>query len=219
MVLSTMVWKNPIYFHVITDQVAAIIEAAIEAFTLHFAIASTSNQGNQIDDLLSVIQPFSKQVSNARHEGGQFAGAIEMNIFSEIYRVLDVGVDYTLGAGENIETLLRYPLAQRCLGMQLSLGYSGEGQQRSKTAKVAWTILNLRHTSLMLLYAIKFHKQENSENKKKGVLAYLSVSVYKGDKLTPVRVHCTDFGRDQVVNSADEFHYRRAFCTWQCSKG
>lgn len=214
-----MVWNNRIYPHVTTDRVAAIIEAATEAFTLHFAIASTSNQGNQIDDLLSVIQPFSKQVSNGRQEGGQFAGAFEMNLLSEIYRVLDVGIDYTLGAGGNIETLFRYPLAQRCLGMQLSLGYSGEGQQRSITAKVAWTMLNLRHTSLMLLYAIKFHKQENSEIKKKGVWPYLSVFVYNGNELTPIRVHCTDFGRDQVVNSADEFHYRRAFCAWQCSKG
>lgn len=213
-----MVWNNRIYPHVITDRVAAIIEAATEAFTLHFAIASSSNQGNQIEDLLSVIQPFSKQLSNAREEGGQFAGAIEMNLFSEIYRVLDVGIDYTLGAGENIETLFRYPLAQRCLGMQLSLGYSGEGQQRSISAKVAWTMLNLRHTSLMLLYAIKFHKQENSEKKKKGTWPYLSLCVYKGDKLTPTRVHCTDFRRDQVVNSSNEFHYRRAFCTRQCSK-
>lgn len=213
-----MVCENRIYPHVITDRVAAIIEATIEAFTLHFAVASTSNQGNQIDDLMSVIQPFSKQVSNARQEGGQFAGAIEMNIFSEIYRVLDVGVDYTLGAGENIEALFRYPLAQRCLGMQLSLGYSGAGQRRSITAKVAWTILNLRHTSLMLLYSIKSHKQENSENKK-GMWPYISVNVYKRDKLTLVRVHCTNFGRHQVVNSANEFHYRRAFCTWQCSKG
>lgn len=166
-----MVWNNHIYPHVITDEVVAIIEAATEAFTLHFAIASTSNQGNQgnqIDDLLSVIQLFSKHLSSTREEGGQFEGAIEANLFGEIYRVLDVAIDYTLGAGENIETLFKYPLAQRCLGMQLSLGYSGEGQQRSISAKVAWTMLNLRLTSLMLFYTIKFYKQDSSEKKKIG---------------------------------------------------
>lgn len=163
-----MVWNNHIYPHVITDEVVAIIEAATETFTLHFAIASTSNQGNQIDDLLSVIQLFSKHLSSAREEGGQVEGAIEANLFSEIYRVLDVAIDYTLGAGENSETLFKYPLAQRCLGMQLSLGYSGEGQQRSISAKVAWTMLNLRHTSLILFYTIKSYKQESSERKKIG---------------------------------------------------
>lgn len=163
-----MVWNNRMYFDVATDRVPAILEAATEAFTLHFAIASTSNQGNQIDDLLSVIQLFSKHLSNAKVEGGQLGGAIEANFFSEIYRVLDVAIDYTLGAGENIDTLFRYPLAQRCLGMQLSLGYSGEGQQRSISAKVACTMLNLRHASLMLLYTIKFYKQENSDKKKIG---------------------------------------------------
>lgn len=163
-----MVWNNRVYPHVITDRVAAIIEAATEAFTLHFAIASTSNQGNQIDDLLSVIQLFSKHLSSAKEEGGQFEGAIEANLFSEIYRVLDVAIDYTMGAGENIETLFRNPLAQRCLGMQLSLGYLGEGQQRSISAKVAWTMLNLHHTSLMFLYTFKYYKQESSEKKKIG---------------------------------------------------
>lgn len=178
-----MVWNSRIYPHIITDRVAAIIEAAIEAFTLHFAIASTSNQGNQIDDLLSVIQLFSKQLSSAREEGGQFEGAIETKLFSEIYRVLDVGIDYTLGAGENIKTLFRDPLAQRCLGMQLSLGYSGEGQQRSISAKVAWTKLNLRHTSLMLLYAITSHKQENSEKKKIGWWQYVPVCVFTKERI------------------------------------
>lgn len=163
-----MVWNNHTYPYVIADRVAATIEAATEAFTLHFAIASTSNQGNQIDDLLSVIQLFSKHISSAREEGGQFEGAIEANLFSEIYRVLDVAIDYTMGAVDNIESLYRYPLAQRCLSMQLSLGYSGEGQQRSISAKVAWTMLNLRHTSLMLIYTLKYYKQENSEKKKIG---------------------------------------------------
>lgn len=163
-----MVWNNHIYPHVITNEVVAIIETATETFTLHFAIASTSNQGNQIDDLLSVIQLFTKHLSSARKEGGQVKGAIEAKLFSEIYRVLDVAIDYTLDAGENIEILLRYPLAQRCLGMQLSLGYSGEGQQRSISAKVAWTMLNLRHTSLMLFYTIKLYKQDSSERKKIG---------------------------------------------------
>lgn len=179
MELSTIVWNCCIYHRVITDRVAAIIEAATEAFTLHFAISSTSNQGNQIDDLLSVIQLFSKQLSSARGEGGQIEGAVKTNLFSEIYRVLDVGIDYTFGVGDNIETLFRNLLAQRCLGMQLSLSYSGEGQQRSISAKVARTKLNLRHTSLLLLYAIQFYRQENSDKKKIGGWPCLAVCVYK----------------------------------------
>lgn len=129
-----------------------------------------------------MIQLFSKQLSSGREEGGQFEGAIQANIFSEIYRVLDVFIDYTLGAGENIETLFRYPLAQRCLGMQLSLGYSGEGQHRSISAKVAWTMLNLRHTSLMLLYTIKIYKQESSEKKKIGG-CFICLCVYTKERI------------------------------------
>ncbi len=152
-----------------TEPLAATVEAATEAFALQFAIACNSSPGgSQIDDLLAVIQLFSKQLSSIKIEKEQFERSLKENFLDEIYRVLDVGIDYSMGAGDNTEYLFRNGLAQRCLGLQLSLGYSGEKQHRSITAKVAWSILNLRFTSLILILTIKYYKQESNESKKTG---------------------------------------------------
>lgn len=131
---------------------AAIVEAATQAFILQFSIACTSH-GNHTDDLLAVMQSFLKQRSNDWTEQGPLLWNLEENFLSGIFRVLGVNIDHSVDPQP--EQLFRSTLIQRCLSMQTSLGYSGERKHRSLSAKVAWTILNLRYTSLVLAYSFR----------------------------------------------------------------
>ena len=144
----------------------ATIEAATEAFVLQFSIACTS-LGNHHDDLLAVMQLFSIQHSNVSTVSAK--NNAELVFLNEIYRVLGVNVDHS--GDPQPEQLFRNQMIQRCLSMQMSLGYQGEKKHRSLSAKVAWTILNLRFTSLIFTFAFK--KPPNvpgieSETKKPG---------------------------------------------------
>ena len=134
---------------------------------LQFSIACTS-YGNHHDDLLAVMQLFSNQHSNISARSAQ--GSIEGVFLSEIYRVLGVNVDHS--GDPQPEQLFRNQMIQRCLSMQLSLGYQGETKHRSLSAKIAWTILNLRFASL--IFAFAFKKPPNmsvaeSDNQKPGI--------------------------------------------------
>lgn len=129
-----------------------MVEAATEAFVLQFSIACTGN-GNHTDDLLAVMQSFLKQRSNDWTEQGLLRGNLEENFLGDTYRVLGVNIDHSVEP--QLEQLFRNPWIQRCLSMQMSLGYSGEKQHRSLSAKVAMTILHLRFTSLILAYSFK----------------------------------------------------------------
>lgn len=117
---------------------------------LQFSIACTSH-GNHHDDLLAVMQIFLNQHSNVSTESAQ--GSIERVFLSEIYRVLGVNVDHS--GDLQPEQLFRNQMIQRCLSMQMSLGYQGEKKHRSLSAKIAWTILNLRFASLIFTFALK----------------------------------------------------------------
>ncbi|MCJ1266503.1 mediator complex subunit [Lobaria immixta] len=130
----------------------AMVEAATESFVLQFAIACTSHS-NHTDDLLAVMQSFLKQRSNDWTEQGLLIGNLEENFLSDIYRVLGVNIDHSVDPQP--EQLFRNQMIQKCLSMQMSLGYPGERQHRSLSSKVALTILNLRFASLMLAYSFK----------------------------------------------------------------
>lgn len=96
---------------------------------------------------------FLKQRSNEWTEQGLLPGNLEETFLGDVYRVLGANIDHSIDPQP--EQLFRNHLTQRCLSMQMSLGYSGEGQHRSLSAKVALTTLNLRFTSLMLAYSFK----------------------------------------------------------------
>lgn len=128
-----------------------ITGAAITAFALLFCISSMSHNNN--DDLLAVIQLFRNRLSdpqvNARH-----SGSFEHVFLSEIYRHLNVNADHSMDPQH--DKLFRQTIIQRCLSVQASLGYKGERSHRTLTAKLAWTVLNLRMTSMT--FAIAFNK-------------------------------------------------------------
>lgn len=134
------------------DPRAAVIEAATKAFVLHFSIACTSH-GNYTDDLLAVMQSFLKQRSIDWTEQAMLPRTLEEVFLGDIYRVLGANIDQSVEL--QLDQLFRNHLVQRCLSMQMSLGYSGERQHRSVSSKVALTILNLRFISLILAYAFK----------------------------------------------------------------
>lgn len=151
-----------------------IVEAATRAFVLQFSIACTSH-GNHTDDLLAVMQSFLKHRSDDWTEQGLLLGNLEELFLGDIYRVLGVNIDHSIDPQP--EQLFRNQLIQRCLSMQMSLGYFGERQHRSLPAKVALIILNLRFTSLMLAYSFKKSNVPgtDSDYKKPGKICSLTI--------------------------------------------
>ena len=133
---------------------------------LHFAISCTS-VGSYNEDLLAVIQLFSRQHSRDWTEQGEFEGSLEEYFLNEIYRVLQVNLDHAIEPQPDY--LFKNQLVQRCLSMQVCLGFSGETQHRSLANKVAWTILNLRYSFILLAYVLKRpNPGSESEVKKPG---------------------------------------------------
>jgi hypothetical protein len=136
----------------LTDNATALIRAATTAFVLQYSIACFSH-GSHHDDLLAIMQLFLIQHSSLCSQYGLTQSSVERTFLVEVYRVLGVNIDHSIDA--QAEQLFRNQMIQRCLSMQLSLSYQGEGKHRSLPAKVAWTFLNLRYTSLMFAWALK----------------------------------------------------------------
>lgn len=128
-----------------------IIGAAITAFALLFCISSMSHNNN--DDILAVMQLFRNRISDSQVHVG-LSGSFEHVFLSEIYRHLNVNADHSMDPQH--DKLFRQTIIQRCLSVQASLGYKGERSHRTLTAKLAWTVLNLRMTSMT--FAIAFNK-------------------------------------------------------------
>lgn len=108
---------------------------------------------NNNDDLLAVMQLFSNRISDSQVHV-ELSGSFEHVFLSEIYRHLNVNADHSMDPQH--DKLFRQTIIQRCLSVQASLGYKGERSHRTLTAKLAWTVLNLRMTSMT--FAIAFNK-------------------------------------------------------------
>lgn len=135
----------------VADFGLVMIGAATIAFALLFCISSMSHNNN--DDLLAVIQLFRNQMSNSHVHAG-LSESFEHVFLSEIYRHLNVNTDHSMDPQH--DKLFRHTIIQRCLSVQASLGYKGERGHRNLTAKLAWTVLNLRWTSMT--FAVAFNK-------------------------------------------------------------
>jgi hypothetical protein len=57
-----------------------------------------------------------------------------------------------------LEKLFRLPLLRPYLSMQSCLGYYGEAQDRTVSAKIAWATLNLRQTALSFAFTFNSPK-------------------------------------------------------------
>lgn len=142
------------------------MEATIEALLLHFASACTSH-GQYADDLLSVMQLLSEQ--HPEH-------SIDGDFLNEVYRALDVRLDHVIEP--QVEWLFKNLMIQKCLGMQLSLGYNGEDQPRMLRAKIAQGFLDIRLATLIITYSIKnVLAVAGTDARKAGLLNLLSEPV------------------------------------------
>lgn len=139
-------WSKPF-----TNTAVALVRAAATAFVRQHAIACSSHGHH--NDLLAIMQSFLAQHSSLCSPHGLNEGAFERTFLVEVYRVLNVNVDYSINP--QLERLFRNPLIQRCLAMQMSLSYQGERKHRSLPAKVAWTFLNLRYASMIFAWLLK----------------------------------------------------------------
>ena len=90
------------------------------------------------------MQLFSKQ-----HLGNDLYG----NFLSEAYRALDVRLDHAIEPG--IDWLFKNVMVQRCLGVQLSLGFSGKQKPCTLSAKIAQGLLDIRAVTLIITYSVK----------------------------------------------------------------
>ncbi|KAL8784654.1 MAG: hypothetical protein Q9195_008957 [Heterodermia aff. obscurata] len=124
-------------------QLTAFYEAAAEAFTLCYSTACAS-YGSYQDDIVAAIQTFSKQHPH---------GNIERNFLGEICRVLDVRLDHSVEP--QLDYLFKNSTIQRCLSMQLSLGFLGKCKSRTLPAKVAHALLDIRATTLVMTYTLR----------------------------------------------------------------
>lgn len=125
------------------SQPTAFYEAATEAFTLYYSTACAS-YGSYQDDLVAAIQAFSRQHPH---------GNIERNFLGEICRILEVRLDHSMEP--QLEYLFKNPMIQRCLSMQLSLGYLGKPKSRSLPAKVAHALLDIRATTIVMTCTLR----------------------------------------------------------------
>lgn len=188
-------------------------EATTEAFTLQFSTACASYSSYQ-DDLIAVMQLFFKQHPH---------GDTEREFLSEIYRVLEVRLDHSLEPQPDY--LFKSPTVQRCLGMQLSLGYSGEAKPRPLPTKIAKAFLDIRSTTLLMTYTLKSisgvpnpendpRKQQDIESRKAGTLPLshiqdkLSTSLTTRTRRAPVSHRSRS-----VVHLPHGLHSRRALPT------
>ena len=142
------------------------MEKAAVAFVLHFS-SSCTNQNNS-DDLLMVLQQFVQNLTTNSHADELLVGKVEEDFFSDLYRALNLTLDHSMDSSS--DKLLRNPTIQRCLSLQASLDYKGEGQYRTTRSKVAWTLLNLRMISLTVAFAFtKPPRGGDSEISKPGI--------------------------------------------------
>ncbi len=76
--------------------------------------------------------------------------ALEHDFLNEIYRVLNVNVDYLSDPQQ--EKLFRNPMIRGCLSVQASFGFKGAQKHQTLAAKIASTTLNLRVASLTFTF-------------------------------------------------------------------
>lgn len=131
-----------------------VLETANEALAMQFAAAALTG-GNYIDDLLAITQLFSKQ---HLYYPTQFQtvpmlqnGDVFMeHIASEMYRMHGINVDHAMDPHPDPQ--FKLPLPQRCLNVQVALGYFGDDKPRARSSMLAWAIVNIRYISVILAY-------------------------------------------------------------------
>lgn len=73
---------------------------------------------------------------------------------SEVYRALPINCNFTV----EHDKLMQHPFIPRCLSVQAALGFKEYSKPRTLPAAVPWSILHLRHASVLFAYFFQYNK-------------------------------------------------------------
>ncbi|OKL60129.1 Mediator of RNA polymerase II transcription subunit 16 [Talaromyces atroroseus] len=77
------------------------------------------------------------------------------NVFiNEVYRALPINCNFSIEQDKSMQ----HPYIPRCLSMQAALGFQNYFTPRSLPSSVSWSILHLRHASLLFAFFFQYSK-------------------------------------------------------------
>ncbi|KAI9041628.1 mediator of RNA polymerase II transcription subunit 16 [Aspergillus affinis] len=120
------------------------LSAAIASLTLAFCRGCGSELNT--DDILMILR---RQVSPDD----------QATFVNEVYRALAVNCNFT----QENDKLMSHQYLPRCLSIQAALGFKDKYKSRTFASNVPWTILQLRHASVLYALFIQFNKGTQNE--------------------------------------------------------
>lgn len=83
----------------------------------------------------------------------------QATFINEVYRALAVNCNFT----QENDKLMSHQYLPRCLSIQAALGFKDKYKSRSFASNVPWTILQLRHASVLYALFLQFNKGVQTE--------------------------------------------------------
>ncbi|PYH92172.1 mediator of RNA polymerase II transcription subunit 16 [Aspergillus ellipticus CBS 707.79] len=113
--------------------------AAIAALTLAYC-RGCGSEVNTDDILLILIR--------------QLSSDAQTTFINEVYRALPINCNFTVEQ----DKLMNHPYIPRCLSIQAALGFNDKHKPRSFASSVSWSILQLRHASILYPFFFQYNK-------------------------------------------------------------
>ncbi|KAI2790102.1 Mediator of RNA polymerase II transcription subunit 16 [Penicillium oxalicum] len=153
--------------------------AAIAALTLAFSRGSGSDSNT--DDIMMVVL-------------GQLSLENQPTFLGEVYRALSINCNFTVEP----DKIMTHTYIPRALSLQTSLGFRGRNRPRTMPSAMSWTVLQLRHSSL--LFATYFQHCNNfpAEQSDSGILHALLGN-------TRWALSMSQFILNEILDLADDF--------------
>ncbi|RAL11440.1 mediator of RNA polymerase II transcription subunit 16 [Aspergillus homomorphus CBS 101889] len=153
--------------------------AAIASLTLAFCRGCGSEVNT--DDILLILTR-------------QLSPDAQTSFINEVYRALPINCNFTVEQ----DKLMNHPYIPRCLSIQAALGNRGKNQQRSFASSVSWSILQLRHASILYPFFFQYNKGMPAEPHDPDVLRMVLGN-------TKWALDFSLYVLDQIFDLADEF--------------
>ncbi|PWY81960.1 mediator of RNA polymerase II transcription subunit 16 [Aspergillus heteromorphus CBS 117.55] len=118
--------------------------AAIASLTLAYC-RGCGSEVNTDDILLILIRQLSTDA--------------QTTFINEVYRALPINCNFTVEQ----DKLMNHPYIPRCLSIQASLGFKDKYTARSFASSVSWSILQLRHASILYPFFFQYNKGMQTE--------------------------------------------------------
>ncbi|PYI12583.1 mediator of RNA polymerase II transcription subunit 16 [Aspergillus sclerotiicarbonarius CBS 121057] len=118
--------------------------AAIASLTLAFC-RGCGSEVNTDDILLILIQ--------------QLTPDAQITFINEVYRALPINCNFTVEQ----DKLMNHPYIPKCLSIQAALGFTDKYKPRSFASSVSWSILQLRHASILYPFFFQYNKGIQAE--------------------------------------------------------